>query len=296
MDRTAKKFGIRLIIADNFGIGGTDKVSLQYRVLSWTDLISELLNHLQIKHVALASHSAGVIYLFNAALQLRQFLHPLNPMVFIFAPWVPPPHSRLFPFIAARYLPKIILRKAYWPCKYVGHASVPKKQGHLNLPHMGRKECYCYCHQATHVNALAFATECRRLEHYSGMGEDALLCLRRGQGKSWGCFSDFDEAVQRLRLEEQRRQTTSSEIGNPLRVEVTFAAKDGITDWEGMAWFDTLWAEHKDWVQYNSVVVQDARHNEVVNKRLAWMMQEVSRLHTSDGVETSHEKALELAS
>ena len=96
------------------------------------DLIEELLKNLRIKHVALASHSAGAIYSFNFALKLRHLLHPINPLIcfmgkltalnlsgsrfsnkILIAPWVSPEHSKVLVCSAARFLPSPILRQFY---------------------------------------------------------------------------------------------------------------------------------------------------------------------------------------
>lgn len=45
------------------------------------DLVAELLKHLNIKHVAMASHSCGTMYLFNMILVHRYLLHPKHPFV-----------------------------------------------------------------------------------------------------------------------------------------------------------------------------------------------------------------------
>ena len=44
-------------------------------------MVAELLKHLNIKHVAMASHSCGTMYLFNMILVHRYLLHPKHPFV-----------------------------------------------------------------------------------------------------------------------------------------------------------------------------------------------------------------------
>ena len=43
------------------------------------EMVPALLEHLNIRHVALASHSCGAIYLLNTVLHLRHYLHPRKP-------------------------------------------------------------------------------------------------------------------------------------------------------------------------------------------------------------------------
>ena len=62
-------------------MGASAPVPLEKRVPVWIDLVPRLLAHLNIPHVALASHSAGMIYLLNVLFHCRELLHPERPYV-----------------------------------------------------------------------------------------------------------------------------------------------------------------------------------------------------------------------
>lgn len=62
-------------------MGHSTNVPLPQRVTTWIELVPRFLAHLQIKHVALASHSAGTIYLLNTLIRCRDILHPDRPLV-----------------------------------------------------------------------------------------------------------------------------------------------------------------------------------------------------------------------
>lgn len=63
------------------GMGHSTDVRLAQRVTTWIEVAPRLLAHLQIKHVALASHSAGTIYLLNTLVRCREILDPNRPLV-----------------------------------------------------------------------------------------------------------------------------------------------------------------------------------------------------------------------
>lgn len=63
------------------GMGHSTDVPLAQRVTTWIEVAPRLLAHLQIKHVALASHSAGTIYLLNTLVRCCEILDPNRPLV-----------------------------------------------------------------------------------------------------------------------------------------------------------------------------------------------------------------------
>ena len=62
-----------------FGIGQSTNVPIEQRISSWVEVVPKLLAHLEIPHVALASHSAGTLYLLNTLYSCRQILSPTRP-------------------------------------------------------------------------------------------------------------------------------------------------------------------------------------------------------------------------
>ena len=57
-----------------FGMGKSTDVPLEERISTWLQLVPKLIAHLQIKHVALMSHSAGTIYALNMLWHCRDLL------------------------------------------------------------------------------------------------------------------------------------------------------------------------------------------------------------------------------
>ena len=62
-------------------MGGSTDVPLVQRMSTWVELVPRLLAYLGIQHVALASHSAGTMYLLNTLYHCRDLLYPNNPVI-----------------------------------------------------------------------------------------------------------------------------------------------------------------------------------------------------------------------
>lgn len=54
------------------------------RVSTWLEAVPAVLEYLKVKHVAVASHSAGTIYVINTVVHLSYLLHPSRPFVACF--------------------------------------------------------------------------------------------------------------------------------------------------------------------------------------------------------------------
>lgn len=62
----AERAGVRLLVVDRPGMGGSTNVAPEKRVKAWAELFPLLLAELGIQKVTLASHSAGTMYLMNS--------------------------------------------------------------------------------------------------------------------------------------------------------------------------------------------------------------------------------------
>lgn len=80
-------------------------------ILTTTEIVPQILSHLNIAHVSLASHSGGVIYLLNTMLMYPHLLHPRKPYVCFFAPWVHPSHSKIKKMRVTELLPTPLIGK-----------------------------------------------------------------------------------------------------------------------------------------------------------------------------------------
>jgi hypothetical protein len=88
-------------------------------------MVPQLLAHLDVSHVSIASHSGGDIYLMNTILTHPSLLHPTNPYVCFFAPWVHYTHSRVPHLLATGLLPASLIGKFGALGKFVNQNVVP---------------------------------------------------------------------------------------------------------------------------------------------------------------------------
>ncbi|KAK8854694.1 hypothetical protein IAR55_003433 [Kwoniella newhampshirensis] len=104
MDPLAKSYGVRMIVVDRPGCGGTGEVPLVERIERSCEMIVSVLEHLNIKPAHVLATSAGIYY----ALHLLTY-HPsafqtgLNPppRIYLISPWsplLPPDHEDHWPF------------------------------------------------------------------------------------------------------------------------------------------------------------------------------------------------------
>jgi hypothetical protein len=56
-------------------------VTLETRMSVWLETVPALLQRLDVKHVALVSHSAGTVYMLNTLSHHRSLLDPMAPYV-----------------------------------------------------------------------------------------------------------------------------------------------------------------------------------------------------------------------
>tara|TARA_R110002003_G_scaffold290_6_gene18570 strand:+ start:6127 stop:7035 length:909 start_codon:yes stop_codon:yes gene_type:complete len=88
-------------------------------------MVPRLLEHLDIPHVSLASHSGGDIFLLNIMLTYPHLLHPEHPYVCFFAPWVHPTHSKMTQMQATAMLPAPMIGQFASVAKFVNGNVIP---------------------------------------------------------------------------------------------------------------------------------------------------------------------------
>lgn len=87
--------------------------------LTFVEIVPQLLNELGIPQVAIASHSGGDIYALNTVLMYPHLLHPQNPYICFFAPWVLPSHSKVTQLRVTSFLPAPVIGKFASVVKFV---------------------------------------------------------------------------------------------------------------------------------------------------------------------------------
>ncbi|MCJ1394306.1 hypothetical protein MMC18_007184 [Xylographa bjoerkii] len=267
-DGLAKKYQLRCVVPDKFGLGGSD-------------MIPALLAHLYIKHVAIITHSNGAIYTLNTLLKIRHILHPARPFVAFLAPWVHPSHSGSL--TALSLVPEVLLNK--WPsiAKFVNTTVAPMFMFSGQIVNSVTKttlpdaQLESPGHSDYDPELRAIFPELKPLvtkvfmeENMSGGADEAFLCLKRGDKYTWGLFADTDDAVsmvvdQELRLAAVANSSEGGLRQEKLRIEVFFAESDIMIGKKGQEWFNWCWQSQDitNVISYTSETVPESSHETI---------------------------------
>ncbi|MCJ1338675.1 hypothetical protein MMC09_003964 [Bachmanniomyces sp. S44760] len=266
---------IRLLCIDKCGLGGTGGVPLEFRMKTWLDIVPALLKHLGIKHVALASHCAGTMYLLNTLLHRRHLLHPFRPYVALLAPWVHPSKSKKTAMTLSNIFPKGAISSFGSVSKFVSTNVMPVATfsgGILNSVMRSKSKDSASKPSDPETDAFNSATISLVMkylfaENVEGGGQEALLCLKRGSKNLWGTWEDYDELVPMLAKQEtdlisKHRPGTAEK----LKVQAYFAENDMMIGKKGSAWFDECWkiTNISECISYTSKTVPDSTHDDIL--------------------------------
>ncbi|KAF7182826.1 hypothetical protein CNMCM7691_002487 [Aspergillus felis] len=277
----AERAGVRLLVVDRPGMGASTDVPLAQRIAVWVDMLPRLLAHLGIPRVSLVSHSAGTIYLLNTWAHCREIM---SPVITFLAPWVDTAHSRVTAMQMAQYVPTKAF--AMWhliPRFFVTQATpalaasgavvrrmsprssseAAKDRSFLeaNWRRVERDYGVPFAEQAELARlALRFMYE----ENTVGANSEALQCLRKGDGGSWGECSDYAHCVQTLAARERA-------TGGRVSVRTYFAAKDALVGGRGQRYFEECWrAPGLEAIDYVSTTVDGTDHDTLVQSVEVW--------------------------
>ncbi|KAK6216615.1 interferon-induced gtp-binding protein mx2 [Colletotrichum tabaci] len=296
-DALAKKHGVRVIHPDRPGFGGTTPVSAADRVRVWLEIVPALLRHLGIRHVSVASHSAGAIYALNTLLHLRHILSPARPYAALITPWVHPSRSGVLLMTAASGLPEAVLGKFHALALFSQRNIAPVagfSSGILNgltpgleavsklLPSLqtspavveeGERPPVADVSENARMAAFEEAVWKQLIgrvfaESVQGLSEDLILLLKRAaHPEYWGSWKDYDEFVALLAEGERNLGAGVVSDGARLEVEVFWAAEDNlIGTGDGPKWFKDCWGAERrgDRIDFASHIVPGADHDGIV--------------------------------
>ncbi|RDW94175.1 alpha/beta fold hydrolase [Aspergillus mulundensis] len=284
----AEHTGVRLIVIDRPGIGGSTGVRVEERIDSWVDMLPMFLEQLGIEQVSLVSHSAGTVYLLNTLARCRRVV---TRELFFLAPWVDPAHSHVTSMQMAQYLPtKVFSLWHHIPRFVVTQASpmlassgaVMRGISSVSLPGTNNNT------QAEEDKTF-LDSNWRRIERDYGVpkeesaelsrlvvdalfkgetvgaNDEALVCLKKGEaGSNWGACSDYRTCVRELGAREHA-------AGGELVVRVYFAEKDAMVGYKGQKYFEECWrAEGLQGIDFRSVVVKGTDHDTVSQAVEVW--------------------------
>ncbi|KAH8688440.1 Alpha/Beta hydrolase protein [Ilyonectria robusta] len=285
----AQKLGVRVLVVDRPGMGKSTDVPLEQRVPVWLELVPRLLEHLGIKHVALASHSAGTIYLLNTLYHYRDILHPEKPSVTMLAPWVHPSHSRVTSMQLAQYIPasafsvwhlipKFFVLKA-GPAFASSGAVVTKASNVISgggqddselEKNRQRMETVYQLPRDVQIEIDALVMKKVFEENTVGANSEALQVLKKGPALSWGKCEDYEIFVREVVDRERNRRSAGNNEGMPkLKVAAYFAETDALVGPKGQAYMEECWkgkeeGEFGDVIDFETHTVHGADHDSVM--------------------------------
>ena len=294
-DDLCKKYRVRFLGIDRPGIGGTDPVPLNQRVGTWLDAVPALLDHVGVKHVYLAGHSSGFIYILNTILHQRHLLHPATPFAAIFGPWVHPSKSGKWGLSAVSLLPQLAIGTWHHWAKMINATVAPvltasgvsvTKASRRAVDGMsatkviedssigdGMEAAWRKASEAVITNYV-FA------ENVEGASHEALTCLRKGT-TTWGEWRDIDEAILRIAKNERARQMhPKTQREEKFRFQIYFAENDEMIGKGGQIWLRSCFTQDgvAEYIHLESEVVPGTDHNDVLalqNRAMEKMIQTV---------------------
>ncbi|KAL6856806.1 alpha/beta-hydrolase [Trichoderma novae-zelandiae] len=294
LDPVARKYGVRVLVIDRPGMGLSTDVPLSQRIPTWIRIVPLLLAHLDIPHVALVAHSAGMLYLLNTLHHYRDLLHPERPVVAFMAPWVDPAHSKVTSMQMLQYLPTQAF--SIWhriPRFFVVDAApvlatsgtVLNKATSLFSASSGTNNVQELTTLERNKQKLAdeynfprdFQMELGTVltkkifdENTVGANGEALQCLRKGKGWSWGECDDYAVLMESLvSTERQRRQLNPNwQDDMRLKVRAYFAESDIMIGAGGQKYIEEIWGwkdnAFGDVLDFDSVTVPATDHDSVM--------------------------------
>lgn len=322
-DDLCKKYRVRFIGIDRPGIGGTDPVPLDQRVDTWLDMVPALLDHVGVKHVHLAAHSAGNIYVLNTILHQRHLLHPTKPFAAFFGPWVHPSKSHKWGLSAVGLLPQLAIGTWHHWAKMINANIAPMLTASgVSVTKAVRKSVNGTsetrvsedswngdgAEAAWRKAAEAVITKYVFAENVGGASHEALICLRKGSN-TWGDWGDIDEAILEIAKNERTRNMSPSiPGGGKLQFHIYFAEHDEMIGKGGQKWLQSCFTQDgiAEYIRFESEVVPGTDHNDVLalqNRAMEKMIQAVgqqpswtqgSEENTSGGLQGSNVLQLDL--
>ncbi|UKZ82799.1 hypothetical protein TrVFT333_010597 [Trichoderma virens FT-333] len=286
LDPVARKFGVRVLVVDRPGMGRSTSVPFPQRLSTWIRLVPLLLAHLDIEHVALVSHSAGTMYLLNTLHHYRNILHPERPFVALMAPWVDPAHSKATLWQMAQYVPT----QAFGLWNHITPAfatsgtiftktasffssSIDNGDGQeLSSRNRDRQKLAAAYDLPRDVQLELETMLMKKIfdENTTGANDEALQCLRKGKGWSWGECDDYSVFVKALVSAERQKKQLDPNFQDSMKLKIRayFAESDVMIGVGGQKYVEECWGWPEslfdDVIDFSSVTVAGTDHDSVM--------------------------------
>ncbi|KZO98785.1 alpha/beta-hydrolase [Calocera viscosa TUFC12733] len=275
-EERARKMGVRLIVIDRPGMGGTDRCRIEERIEVSAKHVASVLEYLGIKKVALVSHSAGVIYVLDLLANHPALLGP-SPRVYLMSSWVPTSKSsqiglQLVPSVLVgsqhNILPAILpvikgVNTSLAFSSALFHKKQKEKEKKANrewvFPERFRKEGQKYEPKPPfHVKLETsdevgnFINGCAFAESLQGMSQEHLLCLGRGGPVNEAWYRQIVADIAKGYAERQDK----------VMIESWWGENDGMVPKKGRDWLDELIGTAGDAIEYRSIELEGIAHDD----------------------------------
>ncbi|CZT20438.1 uncharacterized protein RCC_06298 [Ramularia collo-cygni] len=252
-DKLAQSTGVRVIYVDRPGFGGSTPVALEQRVQVWLETVPVLLQRLEVKHVALCTHSAGTIYTLNTMLHHRNILSPIAPYVAFMAPWVHSEHSQVALTTALSKLPSGFISPWSDIATFINTKIVPAASlsggifstianvFQTGSPTINTDMQDKYGDEETGKQIEKLQTKYMFAESMAGGTEEARLCLKSDGEGLMGACENYERYVEVLR--DQEKKEGRNDGGPKLKVSLHFAESDALIGKGGKEYFEKCWKQ-----------------------------------------------------
>jgi hypothetical protein len=238
-----------------------------------------LLAHLGIKHVSIASHSAGTLYALNLISQNPGLLNPSNPSLTLLSPWVHQSHTSVPFLLLASMLPDGMLNQWDKVLRFsIGRAGpvFAASSGALSsmssfFPSTDKKQeeeerrCLQGYGISLELRDATFKLSFKRIfeEDTKGVNDEARLCLM-STGANWFACEDYKEYTRALGLVWQERV---AEGGKTLKLDIVLPETDVLVGDKGMKYFENCWEAERSGtgIEVSCVRVQGADHDSTIH-------------------------------
>ncbi|KAI9647311.1 hypothetical protein NHQ30_003696 [Ciborinia camelliae] len=293
-NHVAMEEGVRILLIDRPGFGGSTQVPLRDRISIYLETIPLLLKHLNIKHVSIASHSAGTIYALNIITRLPHIVCPSRPRITLLSPWVHQDLSSVTFLQIASILPDNVLN--YWSSitNFIVNNATPtiassgvafaafkssfaSEIGTATQREAAQQKCQerygVSIETKKEMDSLLF--KWAFLEDTTGLNDEARLCLKKTDDCSWDACEDYEEMVKNLvEMWTQRVERNQSAM---LEVKIYLPEQDILIGEKGKEYFRKCWAS-ESWIagiKVNCEQLEGTDHDTVLDPFSS--LQEIAR-------------------
>jgi hypothetical protein len=255
-------------------------VTIDVRMHVWLETVPALLQQLEVKHVAIVTHSAGAVYTLNTLFHLRSLLDPQAPYVAFLgsctlfdyispraeltsttAPFVPITHSGATLATIATKLPTNVLDSWAGLSTFVNSKIIPSASWSggiissaaalLSFPASTDNPGAEASTSTTPFERYGFDEDTAKLienlslkyqfaESTTGANEELKLCLRRCDDADWGEAADYSSCIRKIAVNEAALGSREPNTAK-VSVEAFFAGSDIMIAKRGQEYFEQCW-------------------------------------------------------